>query len=188
MGHKDSHTPPQFPKTRHKTREQAPLLAFRATGSADLSPVFSEFVLTVFSLFLVQMLRKNGSRMKTGASGSGLAAFGERLSLEWYAVQPPDSQTSPVQSSLASLTFTSCSSVRISSPSTCPVCATRIDRRSAFLSRYCRMRQVLFACQNRSSVRITTLNNNLKRLVVLLSQMEAFLALVHGALPNVCGC
>lgn len=43
------------------------------------------------------------------------------------------------------LTLTSCSSVRISSPSTCPVWATRRERRSAFLSRYCRIRHVLFA-------------------------------------------
>lgn len=46
------------------------------------------------------------------------------------------------------LTLISCSKLLTSSPSTCPVWATRMLRRSALRRRYCRMRQVLLACSS----------------------------------------
>lgn len=42
----------------------------------------------------------------------------------------------------------SCSKLLTSSPSTCPVWATRMLRRSALRRRYCRMRQLLLACSS----------------------------------------
>lgn len=75
------------------------------------------------------------------ASGAAVIQFGRRSFCFWWS-------GTRSQRWRGLLTLISCSRLLTSSPSTCPVWATRMLRRSALRRRYCRMRQVLLACSS----------------------------------------